>query len=56
MKKSEAFYLAQVAVLGAMGLTNPEKLEILRVLMDSEDTAKHVEKFKEEQEQKNEGV
>ena len=54
MKKSLIYKLAQNAVL-VSNLSNHEKLEILRELMDREDTALFVEK-REEQEKANETV
>lgn len=56
MKKSRAFYLAQIAVLRDGELTYDEILEILAVLMDAEDSAKFSEKLKEEREKTNEAV
>lgn len=47
MKKSQAFYLAQLAVLRDASITFAEKLEILRVLADAEDLEKYREKQKE---------
>lgn len=43
MKKSTAFILAQLAVLAHTGPNGREKLDILRVLMESEDLAKYCE-------------
>lgn len=51
MKKSELYKSAQRCVL-CSGLTPDEKLEILRVLMKSED----IERFSEEQEGKYAGT
>lgn len=55
MKKSQVFYQAQLAVLRDVSIAFPEKLEILRVLADSEDLEKYREKQKEK-EQANETV
>jgi hypothetical protein len=49
MKKSQMFYHAQLAVLRDVSITFPEKLEILRVLADSEDLEKYREKQKEKE-------
>lgn len=49
MKKSKAFKLAQFAVLEYEYTTNSDKLEILRVLMDSEDFALFSEKQEEKE-------
>ena len=43
MKKSEIFYLAQIAVINAPCIAPERKLETLRVLMENEDVAKFVE-------------
>ena len=40
MKKSEAFYKAQLAVLNDPNITFEETLEVLAVLMDEEKMAK----------------
>ncbi len=48
MKKSKAFYWAQIATLRCDDLTYEEKLEIVAVLMDAEGTAKFSEKLKED--------
>jgi hypothetical protein len=56
MKKSKALYLAQIAVLRDEELTFDESLEILKFLMDAEDSAKYSEKLKEEREKANEAV
>ena len=47
MKRSKAFYEAQISVLRNEELTFEEKLEIVAVLMDSEGTAKYSERLKE---------
>ena len=44
MKKSTAYYTAQLAVLADELISSNEKLDILRVLMDAEDVAKFTEK------------
>ena len=43
MKRSGAFHMAQLSVLTDELIGNEEKLDILRVLQDAEDTAKLVE-------------
>lgn len=43
MKKSEAYNLAQIAVVTSPLITPESKLEVLRVLMDDEDAAKYWE-------------
>ena len=47
MKKSNCFYFAQLAVLGAGGIGADDKLEILRVLMAEEDIRKLCEENEE---------
>ena len=47
MKKSKAFYEAQISVLRNEELTFEEKLEIVAFLMDAESTAKYSERLKE---------
>ena len=44
MKKSEAYNLAQIAVLLSPCLAPENKLEVLRVLMSDEDVALYTEK------------
>ena len=44
MKKSEAYHLAQIAVLNSPCIAPERKLEIFRVLMESEDLAIYCEK------------
>lgn len=51
MKKSEAFRAAQMAVLSSDSVFSCDKLEILRVLMDSEDLALFSEKQKEKEDE-----
>jgi hypothetical protein len=55
MKKSEIYKVAQQAVINSTFIGVDMKLEILRELMDREDTALFVEK-REEQEKANEAV
>lgn len=43
MKKSEAFNLAQIAVVLSPCITPENKLGVLRTLMEAEDMAKFVE-------------
>lgn len=43
MKKSERYYMAQIAIINAPCIAPERKLEILRVLMSDEDTAKYWE-------------
>jgi hypothetical protein len=47
MKKSEAYNLAQVAVIKSQCISPENKIEILRVLMDAEDLELFCEKQKE---------
>lgn len=51
MKKSEAYKVAQFALLNYAGVGGVEKLEILRVLMAAEDLAKFTEKQEEKGEE-----
>ena len=44
MKKSMAYFKAQISVLADELIPHHEKLEILRVLIDAEDVAKFSEK------------
>jgi hypothetical protein len=44
MKKSVAFNLAQIAVMGCPNIAPENKLEILRYLMEEENLAMFVEK------------
>ena len=48
MKQSEAFYLAQIAVVTSPTIAPEKKLEILMILMDSERFAKYCEEQAEE--------
>ena len=48
MKKSEAYHLAQIAVVSTATIAPESKLEILRILIDDENLAN----FCEEQEEK----
>ena len=48
MKKSEAYYLAQFAVINSPSIAPESKIEVLRVLMMDED----LEKFSEERKAK----
>lgn len=43
MKKSEAFHMAQLAILNDPNITYEETLEVLAVLMEEEKWAKHTE-------------
>ena len=43
MKKSELYYLAQIAVINAACIAPERKLQILRVLTADEDSAKYWE-------------
>lgn len=49
MKKSEILKTAQRCVLGAIGLSNDIKLEVLRELMDKEDLALYTERQEEKE-------
>ena len=44
MKKSEAYNLAQIAVIKSQCISPENKVEILRVLIEDEDLAKFTEK------------
>lgn len=48
MKKSEAYNLAQVAVILSPAITPENKLEILRILFEEEKLALFSEKVKEQ--------
>lgn len=43
MKKSEIYYLAQMAVVNSLSIIGEKKLEILKELMDKEALAKWAE-------------
>lgn len=43
MKKSELYYMAQIATINAACIAPERKLQILRVLMADEDSAKYWE-------------
>lgn len=47
MKKSELYYMAQIAVINAACIAPERKLQILRVLMENEDVAIFCEKQEE---------
>ena len=53
MKKSEIYKMAQKAVLNYQAYPAEEKLEILRELMDKEETAKFVEDREEKEGENN---
>ena len=48
MKKSEAYHLAQFAVLNSPSISPESKLEVLHVLMMDEDLEKHIEEREEQ--------
>ena len=48
MKQSEAFYLAQIAVITSPTIAPEKKIEILKVLLDSESFARFCEEPEEE--------
>ena len=50
MKKSEVYYMTQIAVVTSPLITPENKLEILRVLAADEDSAKYWEKKQAEKE------
>ena len=52
MKRSEAYHLAQIAVVQAPTISSENKLEVLKILSCQE----HFEKFWEEREAENETV
>jgi hypothetical protein len=43
MKKSEAYHLAQIAVINSPSIAPERKIEIMRVLLDDENLALFVE-------------
>lgn len=49
MKKSEMYKSAQLAVMASASIGGYAKLEILRELMDREDTAKFIEEQEEKE-------
>ena len=49
MKKSEAYHLAQIAVVNSPSITPEGKIEVLRVLIDSEELALYSESLKEKE-------
>lgn len=53
MKKSEAYHLAQIAVVNSPCAAPERKLQILRILMDQEYLAKLCEKQEESEGQEN---
>lgn len=44
MKKSEAYHLAQIAVINSPSITPEGKVKVLRILMEQEDIAIFMEK------------
>lgn len=48
MKKSELYYMAQIAVINAACIAPERKLKILRELFEREDVELYCEKLKEE--------
>ena len=50
MKKSELYYMAQIAVINAACIAPERKLQILNVLIADEDSAKYWEKKQAEKE------
>lgn len=52
MKESEAYQLAEMAVVNSPCLSAQDKLAVLRVLFDKEDLALYIER-KEEKEKEN---
>ena len=49
MKKSEAYHLAQIAVVTTQTISPEAKVKVLRTLMEAEDMAVFCEKREEEQ-------
>lgn len=47
MKKSEAYHLAQIAVVATPAISVESKIEVLRVLFENEDLALFCEKKEE---------
>lgn len=50
MKKSEAYHLAQIAVVATPAISVESKIEVLRVLLENEDLALFCEKREAENE------
>ena len=50
MKKSEAYHLAQIAVVATPAISVESKIEVLRVLFENEDLALFLEKQEAENE------
>ena len=53
MKKSEAYHLAQIAVVTSNCITPENKLKIIKHLQDDEGVAAYVEMCEEEEEKAN---
>ena len=49
MKKSEAYKLAQIAVVSTATIAPERKLEVLKILLDAENLEKFCEKQREEE-------
>lgn len=49
MKKSDIYKVAQIAVVNSASLCSVDKLEVLRVLMEREDTEQLLEKLEEKE-------
>ncbi len=49
MKKSDIYKVAQIAVVNSTALCSVDKLEVLRVLMEREDTEQLLEKLEEKE-------
>ena len=56
MKKSELYYMAQIAVINAACIAPERKLQILRALMADEDSEKYFEELAEKKKLKNDTV
>ena len=53
MKKSELYYMAQIAVINAACIAPERKLQILRALMADEDSEKYFEELAEKRKHEN---
>ena len=49
MKKSDIYKVAQIAVVNSASICSVDKLEVLRVLMEREDTERLLEKMEEKE-------
>lgn len=56
MKKSEIYHQAQIAVMMHTTINVEKRLEVLRVLMDAEDSAKLIDDWDEKEAKEHESV